>query len=144
MKRWMGSIPLLLLLVASLASAAEKKASGSRFQNAAPKPAGGWDWEHAQVGPLDASRGIYMQATAQVITPAGKSTVFFGRPTDLALDPAQKLVAVQHSHGLMLLDATTGAILQSWPSRPTRISPILWVATDSTASPGKQTATRFG
>ena len=110
MKRWISSIPLLLLLVASLASAAEKKASGSRLQNAAPKPAGAWDWEHAQVGPLDASRGIYMQATAQVITPAGKSTVFFGRPTDLALDPAQKLVAVQHSHGLMLLDATSGAI----------------------------------
>ena len=113
MKRWISSIPLLLLLVASLASAAEKKASGSRLQNAAPKPAGAWDWEHAQVGPLDASRGIYMQATAQVITPAGKSTVFFGRPTDLALDPAQKLVAVQHSHGLMLLDATSGAIIQS-------------------------------
>jgi len=113
MKRWISSIPLLLLLVASLASAAEKKASGSRLQNAVPQPAGAWDWEHAQVGPLDASRGIYMQATAQVITPAGKSTVFFGRPTDLALDPAQKLVAVQHSHGLMLLDATSGAILQS-------------------------------
>src|SRR5436190_4239307 len=101
MKRWISSIPLLLLLVASLASAAEKKASGSRLQNnAAPKPAGAWDWERAQVGPLDASRGIYMQATAQVITPAGTSTVFFGRPTDLALDPAQKLVAVQHTHGL--------------------------------------------
>ena len=113
MKRWISSIPLLLLLVASLASAAEKKASGSRLQNAAPKPAGAWDWEHAQVGPLDASRGIYMQATAQVITPAGRSTVFFGRPTDLALDPAQNLVAVQHSHGLMLLDATSGAIIQS-------------------------------
>ena len=78
MKRWMSSIALLLLLVASLASAAEKKPSGSQSQNTAPKPAGGWDWENAQVGPLDASRGIYMQATAQVITPAGKSTVFFG------------------------------------------------------------------
>src|SRR5882724_9143431 len=110
MKRWISSIPLLLLLVAS---AAEKKAPGSRLQNAAPEQAGAWDWEHAQVGPLDASRGIYMQATAQVITPAGKSTVFFGRPTDLALDPAQKLVAVQHSHGLMLVDATSGAIIQS-------------------------------
>ena len=94
MKRRISSIPLLLLLVASLASASEQKASGSRLQNAAPKPAGTWDWEHAQVGPLDASRGTYMQATAQVITPAGRSTVFFGRPTDLAFDPAQKLVAV--------------------------------------------------
>ena len=120
MKRWISSIPLLLLLVASLASAAEKKASGSRLQNAAPKPAGAWDWEHAQVGPLDASRGIYMQATAQVITPAGKSTVFFGRPTDLALDPAQKLVAVQHSHGLTLLDATSGAIIQSLALPPNK------------------------
>ena len=76
MKRWISSIPLLLLLVASLASAAEKKASGPRLQNAPPKAAGAWDWEHAQVGPLDASRGIYMQATAQGITPAGRSTVF--------------------------------------------------------------------
>jgi hypothetical protein len=33
MKRWISSIPLLLLLVASLASSAEKKASGSRLQN---------------------------------------------------------------------------------------------------------------
>src|SRR5258706_4247513 len=109
MKRWISSIALLLLLVASLASAAEKKASGSRLQNAAPKPAGAWDWEHAQVGPLDASRGIYMQATAQVITPAGQRTVFFRRPTDLALDSAQKLVAVQQSHRLLLLDATSRA-----------------------------------
>src|SRR5689334_21790490 len=111
MKRWISTIPLLLLLMANMASAADKKASGSRSQNAGPKSAGAWDWEHAQVGPLDAGRGIYMQATAQVITPAGKSTVFFGRPTDLALDPTQKLVAVQNSHGLVLLDATSGAVV---------------------------------
>ena len=115
----MSSIPLLLLLIATVASAAEKKPSGSRSQNnAAPKPAATWDWEHAQVGPLDAGRGIYMQATSQVITPAGKSTVFFGRPTDLALDPAQKLVAVQHTHGLLLVDATSGAIVQNLPLPP--------------------------
>src|SRR5690349_14785407 len=113
MTRWISSILLLLLLVAGLASAAEKKASGSRSQTDTPKAAEAWDWEHAQVGPLDAKRGIYMQATAQVITPAGKNTVFAGRPTDLALDPAQKLVAVQHTHGLLLLDATSGAIIQS-------------------------------
>ena len=120
MKRWLSSIPLLLLLVATLASAAEKKASGSRLQNAAPKPAEAWDWEHAQVGPLDASRGIYIQATSQVITPAGKSTVFFGRPTDLALDPAQMVAAVQNSHGLVFLDATSGAIIQSLALPPNK------------------------
>jgi len=56
-----------------------------------------------------------MQATAQVITPAGKSTSLL-RQADgtFALDPAQKLVAVQHSHGLMLLDVTNGAIIQNF------------------------------
>jgi YVTN family beta-propeller protein len=47
----------------------------------------------AVVGPQ--SDGAYVVATTQVVTPAGKSVTFPGRPTDLALSPDGKILAIK-------------------------------------------------
>ena len=47
----------------------------------------------AVVGPQ--SDGAFVVATTQVVAPAGKSVTFPGRPTDLALSPDGKVLAVK-------------------------------------------------
>jgi YVTN family beta-propeller protein len=68
------------------------------------------DWQRVRVGPQP--DGSYMEATAQLITPAGKTVTFFGRPTDLALDPGETVLAVKHSHGLAFVSVATGKLTQ--------------------------------
>ncbi len=61
----------------------------------------------------EASRGRVVVPTQQVLTPAGRLVTFPGRPTDLALLPDGRTVAVKNLRDLILLDAETGAILQT-------------------------------
>jgi YVTN family beta-propeller protein len=68
------------------------------------------DRQHVHVGPQP--DGSYVEATSQIITPAGKTVTFFGRPTDLALDPRESLLAVKDSHGLVFIDIATGSVRQ--------------------------------
>ena len=51
--------------------------------------------------------------TNQVLTPAGRLVTFPGRPVDLALLGDGKTIAIKNLRDLVLLDATTGTILQT-------------------------------
>jgi YVTN family beta-propeller protein len=95
-----GCIALCVLLGTFLAPAAHAQETRN------PPP----DWQHVHVGPQ--RDGTYVAATSQIITPAGKTVTFFGRPTDLALDPSESLLAVKNSHGLLFIDAVSGAVRQ--------------------------------
>jgi len=114
MKRWISSIPLLSCAGGQLGQRCRKEGIGLAITRCCTgKTGGAWDWEHAQVGPLDASRASTCKLPPKSITPAGKSTVFLRQADGPRARSAQKLVAVQHSHGLMLLDVTNGAIIQN-------------------------------
>jgi hypothetical protein len=53
--------------------------------------------------------------TNQVLTPEGRLVTFPGRPTDLALFPDGRTVAVKNLRDLILLDAESTTILQTLP-----------------------------
>ncbi|MEO6811817.1 MAG: alkaline phosphatase family protein [Isosphaeraceae bacterium] len=61
----------------------------------------------------EASDGRVIVPTNQVLTPAGKVVTFPGRPTDLALLPDGKTVAVKNLRDLIVLDAEAGTIVQT-------------------------------
>ena len=60
-----------------------------------------------------AGDGRVIVPTNQVLTPAGRQVPFPGRPTDLALLPDGRTVAVKNLRDLILLDAESGTILQT-------------------------------
>jgi YVTN family beta-propeller protein len=53
--------------------------------------------------------------TGQLLRPEGEQIPFYGRPTDMALSPDGQLLAVKHSHGLLIVDAATRKIIQQLP-----------------------------
>src|SRR5439155_10588224 len=57
--------------------------------------------------------GRVVVPTNQVLTPAGRLVIFPGRPVDLALLGDGKTVAIKNLRDLVVLDATTGTILQT-------------------------------
>ena len=67
--------------------------------------------EPQEVG--EAGAGRVLVPTNQVISPAGRQVTFPGRPTDLALLPDRRIVVIKNLRDLILLDAETGAILQT-------------------------------
>ncbi len=67
----------------------------------------------AVVGPQ--GDGTYVVATTQIVSPAGQSVVFRGRPTDLALHPDGNLLAVKSSFDVVLVESDSGTIRQSLP-----------------------------
>ena len=67
-------------------------------------------FEQAIVGPQD--DGTYVVATTQRIDPAGTTIQFPGRPTDLALNPDQTLLAVKNKNDLIFMDVATKSIQQ--------------------------------
>ena len=70
-------------------------------------------FEQAVVGPQD--DGTYVVATTQRIDPAGTTIQFPGRPTDLALNPDQTLLAIKNKNDLILMDVSTKSIRQKLP-----------------------------
>lgn len=74
----------------------------------------------AVVGPQ--GDGTYVVATTQIVSPAGESVSFRGRPTDLALHPDGNLLAIKSSFDVVLVDSESGTVRQSLPlpetSRP--------------------------
>jgi YVTN family beta-propeller protein len=59
--------------------------------------------------------GTYVVATTQIVSPAGESVVFAGRPTDLALSPDESLLAVKSSFDLVFIDVATRRVKQVLP-----------------------------
>ncbi|MCB0628603.1 MAG: alkaline phosphatase family protein [Saprospiraceae bacterium] len=70
-------------------------------------------FEQAVVGPQD--DGTYVVATTQRIDPAGITIQFPGRPTDLALNPEQTLLAVKNKSDLVFIDVASRSTLQVLP-----------------------------
>ncbi len=70
-------------------------------------------FEQAVVGPQE--DGTYVVATTQRIDPAGTTIQFPGRPTDLALNPEQTLLAVKNKSDLVFMDVASRSILQVLP-----------------------------
>jgi YVTN family beta-propeller protein len=56
--------------------------------------------------------GSFVVATAQRLRPSGQQIEFFGRPTDLALNSDESILAVKNSHGLVFIDRKSRAIQQ--------------------------------
>ncbi|MFH1068595.1 MAG: bifunctional YncE family protein/alkaline phosphatase family protein [Candidatus Glassbacteria bacterium] len=56
--------------------------------------------------------GSYTVPTGQILTPAGRQVLFPGRPTDLALDPAEKILAIKNNDGIVLVSTADGSLLQ--------------------------------
>ena len=63
-------------------------------------------FDRSQVGPLDDGRIIV--PTNQVLSPAGRQVIVGGRPTDVALAPDGKWLAVLNMRNVMLVDVEKG------------------------------------
>ncbi len=67
----------------------------------------------AKVGPRD--DGPFVVPTTQLIESAGKTLLFPGRPTDLALSPDGAVLAVQNKGSLILVNTATQETVQDLP-----------------------------
>ena len=85
----------------------------------------------AMVGPQE--NGSHVVATSQIINPAGNTVVFPGRPTDLALNNAETIVAVKNKSDLTFLDVNSQTILQTLelPKGGNTFAGIEWESNDS-------------
>ena len=101
--------PLLLILVL-LGCEAEQETSGIEMASQQQPDV---FFEQAVVGPQD--DGTFVVATTQRIDPAGTTIQFPGRPTDLAISPDQKLLAVKNKNDLIIIDVSTKSIQQKLP-----------------------------
>src|SRR6516165_279640 len=57
--------------------------------------------------------GRIVVPTNQVLSPAGKQVTFPGRPVDLALIEAGRVLVIKNMHDLVFLDTATGQIKQT-------------------------------
>jgi YVTN family beta-propeller protein len=71
------------------------------------------DYDQARVGPLADGRVIV--PTNQVLSPAGWQVEFAGRPTDLALSPDGRYLAVLNRYNVVLIDVEQRAVVQEVP-----------------------------
>ncbi len=69
--------------------------------------------QQAAVGPL--GQGAYVVATTQIVSPAGKTVEFPGRPVDLALSPDGKTLAVKSRRELVFINTDNLTIQQTLP-----------------------------
>ncbi len=85
----------------------------------------------AMVGPQDDS--THVVATSQIINPAGNTVTFPGRPTDLALNNAETLLAVKNKSDLILFDMANQTIKQTLklPGGGNTFAGIAWSSNDS-------------
>lgn len=80
------------------------------------------------VGPQ--ADGSYVVATSQTIQPAGKTILFPGRPTDLAMNPSETMLAIKNKSDIVLLDLSNHEINQTLklPSGGNTYVGIAWSA----------------
>jgi YVTN family beta-propeller protein len=72
-------------------------------------------YERLRVGPLE--NGRIVVPTNQVLSPAGRQVIVDGRPTDLALSPNGRWLAVLNMREVMLVDVETGQVMRRAPNR---------------------------
>lgn len=85
----------------------------------------------AMVGPQD--DGTHVVATSQIINPVGNTVIFPGRPTDLALNNAESILAVKNKGDLVFLDVASQSIRQTLaiPDGGNTFAGIAWSLHDS-------------
>lgn len=82
----------------------------------------------SSVGPQ--ADGSYVVATSQTIQPAGKTILFPGRPTDLAMNPSETVLAIKNKSDIVLIDLSDNEIEQTLdlPSGGNTYVGIAWSA----------------
>ena len=85
----------------------------------------------AMVGPQD--DGTHVVATSQIINPVGNTVIFPGRPTDLALNNAETILAVKNKSDLVFLDVASQSLKQTLaiPDGGNTFAGIAWSLHDS-------------
>jgi YVTN family beta-propeller protein len=85
----------------------------------------------AMVGPQD--DGTHVVATSQIINPVGNTVIFPGRPTDLALNNAETILAVKNKSDLVFLDVANQSLKQTLaiPDGGNTFAGIAWSLHDS-------------
>lgn len=85
----------------------------------------------AMVGPQD--DGSHVVATSQIINPAGKTVIFPGRPTDLALNNSETLLAAKNKNDVIFFDVANKTIKQTQklPGGGNTFAGIAWSSNDS-------------
>ena len=85
----------------------------------------------AMVGPQD--DGSHVVATSQIINPAGKTVIFPGRPTDLALNNSETLLVAKNKSDLIFFNVANKTIQQTLklPGGGNTFAGIAWSSNDS-------------
>lgn len=85
----------------------------------------------AMVGPQ--GDGTHVVATSQIINPAGNTVVFPGRPTDLALNNEETILAVKNKSDVIFFDVANQSIIQTLkvPGAGNTFVGIAWSSNDS-------------
>jgi len=85
----------------------------------------------AMVGPQD--DGSHVVATSQIINPAGKTVIFPGRPTDLALNNSETLLVAKNKSDLIFFNVADKTIKQTLklPGGGNTFAGIAWSSNDS-------------
>ena len=100
-----GVLVVLSLLVAVSPASAQKPAADNRADA----------YDRAKVGELGDGRIVV--PTNQVLSPLGKQVAYGGRPTDLALSPDGRWLAVLDRSGVLMVDPVAGKIVDAAPQK---------------------------
>jgi len=103
---WLAAAGVLLAIAGVLESVGQQAAT---TQPARAKPE--FDYDRARVGVLDDGRVVV--PTNQVLSPAGWQVEFPGRPTDLALSPDGRHLAVLNRYNIVLIDIDKREVVQT-------------------------------
>ena len=84
----------------------------------------------SHVGPRE--DGTHIVATSQIINPVGVSVTFPGRPTDLALDHGEKILAVKNNNSIVFIEVSSQAIRQTLklPGGGNTFTGLVWSSDD--------------
>ncbi len=111
---------LLFACLVQTVSISAKETSAPAEGDAAPAalttgPADASDYDRSHVGPQ--ANGRIIVPTNQVLTPAGRQVIVGGRPTDVALSPDGRWLAVLNLREVQLVNVETGAIVGNAPNK---------------------------
>jgi YVTN family beta-propeller protein len=101
---WFAAIPMQPRLLAQETATAEAMPAPPKAERT-----GSNLYDQSWVGPL--SDGRVIVPTNQILAPSGRQVIVSGRPTDVALSPDRKWLAVLNSRDVELVDVESGKIL---------------------------------
>ncbi len=109
MDRFAFRIAVMLFAVVGGIGLGHAQESATARSDEASARAAAADYDRLRVGPVDG--GLTVVPTNQVLSPLGKQVPIVGRPTDLALSPDGRWLAVLSSSKLLLLDPVSAAVV---------------------------------